>query len=727
MGTRTAASEEDHIAAWAAHGRLGAATTSTGVAGSCLYVLMTSSGTLPIGLAVLLAIAPVVTAVSLARVPWERVVAHRRGPRLFTAASVATITAIGVAAMLDGGVESPLLLWLFPTLAYAAVGYRPGEVLALGLYAVATVAVVTLGSGDQLGAASAMAAVVLVTHIVNARLVAGNSRVQHQRLEHASGRLRHLADHDVLTGCGNRRSLEARVAALSVEAPGGPHCLLLVDIDHFKAVNDRLGHGAGDRALQRVAGALCRTVRESDLVARIGGEEFAVLLPGLDVRGAGRLAERLRAAVASSGTDPPLTASFGLAPLTPGPGALDAALRDADLPLYRAKDAGRNQAWGPHGRITGADLPDRPVRPTRQGDRAPVDLAELSREELVCGRPLRFWVTQARIAAFLPGLTGIVCVAYAVARDRGDGGALIAVVALSTAAVASAGLLPWERIIRRTGLTAFFAWSVLDLFAILAMAALDGGDGSPLALLVYPTALFIGTSYGRRHVVTFMGGVWLALAAGAVAGGSVARATMEALALAALAATTIRFADRQRDEVAREQALADRLRTTANTDALTGLLSRRGFLERAATLHGDGPSVVCIVDLDHFKRINDEHGHAMGDRVLISVGAALRLAVDETHGAVGRLGGEEFGVVLRFSPAAGPDALQTGERLRDAVASADAAVAVFASVGVTSVKTTTSLDAALTRADEALFRAKRAGRDQVCEARPASRPPTALV
>jgi diguanylate cyclase (GGDEF)-like protein len=715
METLPVAAEGNDVAAWAAHGRLGAAVTTTGVASSSLYALMKYGGTLPAGLALLLAIAPVVTGFAFARVPWARLLAGGRGLRLFTAASVATITSIGILGVLDGGVKSPLLLWLFPALAYAAVGYRPREVLAIGLYAMATVGAVALVSDDRLWAGSELAAVVLVVHVVNARLVSGNSRAQRRLLERASGRLRHLADHDPLTGCGNRRALEARAAALSVAEPDGPHCLLLLDVDHFKAVNDRLGHAAGDRALQRVAGALRSTVRQSDLVARFGGEEFAVMLPGLDVQAAGRLAERLRVAVASAGTDPQLTASFGLAPLTSGPAGLDVALRDADIALYQAKNAGRNQVWGPLGPVVGREAPHPPARPTRHGGSALVERAGLDREELVAGRPLHFWIAQARIAAFLPGLTGVFCLAYAVLRDRGHGGALIAVVAVSTATVTTMGLLPWERIIRRTGLAVFFAWSVVDLVTILAIAALDGGAGSPLALLVYPTALFIGTSYGRRHVVAFITGVWLALAAAVLTRGGVARALVEALALGALTATTIRFAERQRDGVAREQAMADRLRELVNTDAVTGLLSRPAFLERAATLHGAGPSVVCIVDLDHFKQLNDEYGHSMGDQVLTSVGAALRLAVDETRGVVGRLGGEEFGVVLPSNPATRPNALQAGERLRHAVANSDAAVPVRASVGVTSTIATTSLDAALARADEALYRAKQAGRDRVCE------------
>jgi diguanylate cyclase (GGDEF)-like protein len=123
----------------------------------------------------------------------------------------------------------------------------------------------------------------------------------------------------------------------------------MVDIDHFKAVNDTHGHQAGDVVLLSVAQVLAQGLRGADVIGRIGGEEFAILLPDTDIDGAHELAERLRAEVAetviplASGTDVPVTVSIGASSLREGDSAVDAVLARADEALYRAKRDGRNR------------------------------------------------------------------------------------------------------------------------------------------------------------------------------------------------------------------------------------------------------------------------------------------------------------------------------------------------------------------------------------------------
>ena len=121
----------------------------------------------------------------------------------------------------------------------------------------------------------------------------------------------------------------------------------MFDIDRFKSVNDRLGHAAGDQVLKAVVQACAATIRPNDVFGRIGGEEFALLLPEVDAAEAMMAAERLRGAIAAAGIDirGPLqvTASFGVAPLAPDIKTAVQWLGRADIPLYKAKRTGRDR------------------------------------------------------------------------------------------------------------------------------------------------------------------------------------------------------------------------------------------------------------------------------------------------------------------------------------------------------------------------------------------------
>jgi len=155
-----------------------------------------------------------------------------------------------------------------------------------------------------------------------------------------------LALADPLTGLANRRALDLvwpREVARA-ERHGAPCCVLAADLDHFKQINDRTGHAMGDRVLGAVAGVLTATVRAEDFVARVGGEEFTILLPQTDLPAAVAVAERLRVAVAAIDLSPGpagCTLSIGLAcsRLTP----LPALLLAADRALYQAKAHGRDR------------------------------------------------------------------------------------------------------------------------------------------------------------------------------------------------------------------------------------------------------------------------------------------------------------------------------------------------------------------------------------------------
>jgi diguanylate cyclase (GGDEF)-like protein len=170
-------------------------------------------------------------------------------------------------------------------------------------------------------------------------------------------RLRQLATEDELTGADNRRRFleRAAVAAEQSKRDAKPTCVLMLDIDRFKAVNDAHGHDTGDQALKACAQTCMKSIRPLDLFARYGGEEFALLLPDTD-HAAGRLVgERIRKAVEAlsiplaGGEQLQLTLSIGMTQVDLSSVAIEEALKQADQALYRAKSDGRNRlvSWSP--------------------------------------------------------------------------------------------------------------------------------------------------------------------------------------------------------------------------------------------------------------------------------------------------------------------------------------------------------------------------------------------
>ena len=162
-------------------------------------------------------------------------------------------------------------------------------------------------------------------------------------------RLQHQSDHDALTGLLGRRPMERLLEAEARRQRrfGSGYAMLSLDIDHFKAINDNHGHAAGDAVLVRVAQALRAHVREVDRVARMGGEEFCVLLPGAGDAGARRSAERLLAAVRElqhpECGNRHVTVSIGLVVVAGGAEPLLSLTRRLDRALYAAKARGRDR------------------------------------------------------------------------------------------------------------------------------------------------------------------------------------------------------------------------------------------------------------------------------------------------------------------------------------------------------------------------------------------------
>jgi diguanylate cyclase (GGDEF)-like protein len=193
-----------------------------------------------------------------------------------------------------------------------------------------------------------------VVYVMYRRAARSNARLTELNVQ-----LEYRSTHDALTGLHNRRSLTNRMTGRVADGSAdrrshaeGVDCFVLLDIDHFKSINDRWGHGAGDAVLVEVAGRLAAAVRESDMVVRWGGEEFMIHAPGMAPDSVAGMAGRILEAIGSTPVDGgscaiPVTLTAGIVALAPATDAAfdwQCAVRLADWALYQGKTQGRNQA-----------------------------------------------------------------------------------------------------------------------------------------------------------------------------------------------------------------------------------------------------------------------------------------------------------------------------------------------------------------------------------------------
>jgi diguanylate cyclase (GGDEF)-like protein len=465
---------------------------------------------------------------------------------------------------------------------------------------------------------------------------------------------RRLADSsrtDPLTGCLNRRGFDERVAAELAEAErsGGSVSLVLLDLDHFKEVNDTHGHRAGDELLAWTGQELRADLRAHDAVGRQGGDEFAMLLPGTDAAAAELVVERLRERLRVCAP-----ASLGTATFPGDASDFAGLLLAADQRLYKDK-AARVRRPPTAEAVAGARSGIRPAGPV-----AAVEARERRRHSIA--DPGWMSMTQTCVA-----LVYILLFA-------GDHAHRAAMVALSLwgffaglAVVVGADWLSRARLARPLMLA--FAFS--SFVSCAAIATLDGGVDQPLGigmLLSIPLLMLGMRPEVAAPVALAAGGLYLlvGLRVDDASGWYMTLQLLEMVAAATACALQGRAAAGQRRMLTR----------LSRVDVLTDVLNRRGFAERfaAEVAHsrrtGQGAALL-VLDLDGFKLLNDAQGHAAGDELLRWVAATLRSEV-HPHDIVGRLGGDEFVVLLT-----GGDAFDVADNLRTVLAAR-----IGASIGV---------------------------------------------
>jgi diguanylate cyclase (GGDEF)-like protein len=283
------------------------------------------------GLLAMVAGAALTTAV-IAVLPREPIVTSRHREAFFLTWSLALILFITVAAELDTGVRSPIVLLLFLTLVYAALSYPRWAVAVISIVSLLAVLGLGLLRSSQSGAPGQpiYLAGLMITLAISGVMCMLQARIQEQ----ARADLGRLSRSDPLTGCLNRLGFAERMAdELRRASQGGPDLsLLLLDFDGFKLVNDLHGHAAGDELLRWATQTMSGALRPGDCLSRLGGDEFAALLPATNPEQAEMVAARLQLALSAR-----ISASAGTASTAVDGTDAELLHRRADERLYAIK------------------------------------------------------------------------------------------------------------------------------------------------------------------------------------------------------------------------------------------------------------------------------------------------------------------------------------------------------------------------------------------------------
>ena len=328
-----------------------------------------------------------------------------------------------------------------------------------------------------------------------------------------------------------------------------------------------------------------------------------------------------------------------------------------------------------------------------------------------------YWIRHVRNGVLLSELSAFAVIGYTLLTDSPGRHhpALLALAGLVIVGCPALLLLPLPAMMRdHRGPTMFYLWTLATTALVIIGTRFDGGASSPLDALLFLTLTYMAVAYSPHGVVAMgslmtLGYLFFVELPGLTTSGLFFLAVMVAFTMICAMASANSWAAHDR-----QVALIRTQEMLAATDPLTGIPNRRAFLDRVAAAVDAAawghPTVVCLVDLDGFKSVNDAGGHAAGDAMLKDIASALAGAVRETD-TVARLGGDEFAVLADVSVSFSGEML--AERLRGAVAAVGQAGGVTASVGVAEVQPGDDVEDLMHRADAAMYRSKTAGGDRV--------------